>query len=86
LISVPVTPGALLFCAAAGLPAAIATRLMEAGNQATVWNRSLEKTKPLADAGAKIAPTPAAGLCSLEKSTSSVRHRESSDNPMLKAF
>jgi hypothetical protein len=28
----------------------------------------------------------AAGLCSLEKSTSSVRHRESSDNPMLKAF
>jgi hypothetical protein len=26
-----------------------------------------------------------AGLCSLEKS-SSVRHRESSDNPMLKAF
>ncbi|MGA8696740.1 MAG: NAD(P)-dependent oxidoreductase, partial [Xanthobacteraceae bacterium] len=39
--------------------AAIATRLMEAGNQATVWNRSLEKTKPLADAGAKIAATPA---------------------------
>ena len=39
--------------------AAIAARLMEAGNQATVWNRSLEKTKPLADAGAKIAATPA---------------------------
>jgi len=39
--------------------AAIATRLMEAGNQATAWNRSLEKTKPLADAGAKIAATPA---------------------------
>jgi 3-hydroxyisobutyrate dehydrogenase len=39
--------------------AAIATRLMEAGNEATVWNRSLEKTKPLADAGAKIAATPA---------------------------
>jgi len=39
--------------------AAIAARLMETGNQATVWNRSPEKTKPLADAGAKIAATPA---------------------------
>jgi len=39
--------------------AAIAARLMEVGNQMTVWNRSPEKTKPLADAGAKIAATPA---------------------------
>ena len=39
--------------------AAIAARLMEAGNQATVWNRSPKKTKPLAEAGAKIAATPA---------------------------
>jgi 3-hydroxyisobutyrate dehydrogenase len=39
--------------------AAIAARLMEVGNQVTVWNRSSEKTKPLADAGAKIAATPA---------------------------
>src|SRR5580704_2594317 len=39
--------------------AAIAARLMEVGNQVTVWNRSSEKTKPLGDAGAKIAATPA---------------------------
>jgi 3-hydroxyisobutyrate dehydrogenase len=39
--------------------AAIAARLMEVGNQMTVWNRSPEKTKPLADVGAKIAATPA---------------------------
>src|ERR1700730_4846640 len=39
--------------------AAIAARLMETDNQVTVWNRSPEKTKPLADAGAKIAATPA---------------------------
>src|ERR1700674_5476856 len=39
--------------------AAIAARLLEASNQVTVWNRSPEKTKPLADAGAKIAATPA---------------------------
>ena len=38
---------------------AIAARLMETGNQVTVWNRSLEKTKSLADAGAKVATTPA---------------------------
>ena len=40
--------------------AAIAARLMEAGHQVTVWNRSADKTKPLAAAGAKVAATPAA--------------------------
>src|SRR5665647_3584987 len=39
--------------------AAIAARLLEAGHQVTVWNRSAEKTKPLAAAGAKVAATPA---------------------------
>jgi 3-hydroxyisobutyrate dehydrogenase len=36
----------------------VAARLMEVGNQVTVWNRSPEKTKPLADAGAKVAGSP----------------------------
>jgi 3-hydroxyacyl-CoA dehydrogenase len=35
--------------------AAVAARLMEVGHQVTVWNRTPEKTKPLADAGAKVA-------------------------------
>lgn len=39
--------------------AAIAARLMEAGHEVTVWNRSPEKAKPLAHAGAKVAGTPA---------------------------
>jgi 3-hydroxyisobutyrate dehydrogenase len=39
---------------------ALAARLLEAGHQVTVWNRTAAKTKPLADAGAKIAATPAA--------------------------
>ena len=39
--------------------AAIAARLLEVGHQVTVWNRSAEKTKPLAAAGAKVAATPA---------------------------
>ena len=37
----------------------IAARLMEVGHQVTVWNRNPEKTKPLAEAGAKVAATPA---------------------------
>jgi len=39
--------------------AAVAERLMEVGHEVTVWNRTAEKTKSLADAGAKIASTPA---------------------------
>lgn len=38
---------------------AMAQRLMEVGHEVTVWNRSSGKTKPLADAGAKVAATPA---------------------------
>ena len=39
--------------------AAIAQRLMEVGHKVTVWNRSADKTKPVADAGASVAATPA---------------------------
>jgi 3-hydroxyisobutyrate dehydrogenase len=37
----------------------VALRLMEVGHQVTVWNRSADKTKPIAQAGAKVAATPA---------------------------
>jgi 3-hydroxyisobutyrate dehydrogenase len=39
--------------------ATIAQRLMEAGHKVSVWNRSVGKVKPLADAGATAAGTPA---------------------------
>jgi 3-hydroxyisobutyrate dehydrogenase len=39
---------------------AIAARLMEVGHQVTVWNRTAAKVKPLAEAGAKVADSPAA--------------------------
>ncbi|MGB7258506.1 MAG: NAD(P)-dependent oxidoreductase [Pseudolabrys sp.] len=39
--------------------AAIAARLIEAGHDVTVWNRTAAKAKPLADAGAKVASSPA---------------------------
>src|SRR5436190_24345452 len=37
----------------------ITLRLIEGGHKLTVWNRSANKTKPLADAGADVAKTPA---------------------------
>ncbi len=37
----------------------IGARLMEVGHKLTVWNRSADKTKPLVEAGASIARTPA---------------------------
>jgi len=40
--------------------AAIAQRLMGVGHEVVVWNRTVEKTKDLAAAGAKVAPSPAA--------------------------
>jgi len=39
--------------------AAIAARALEVGHQVAVWNRNAEKTKPLAQAGAAVAATPA---------------------------
>ena len=39
--------------------AAIAQRLIEVGHQVTVWNRSAGKLKPVTDAGAAVAATPA---------------------------
>src|SRR5437667_7998292 len=38
--------------------AAIGQRLMSLGHEITVWNRTAEKTRPLAAAGAKVAATP----------------------------
>ncbi len=39
--------------------AAIGLRLIEAGHEVTVWNRSADKTKPLIEAGATLAASPA---------------------------
>ncbi len=39
--------------------AAIAARLMQVGHRVSVWNRSADKARPLAEAGAKVAATPA---------------------------
>jgi 3-hydroxyisobutyrate dehydrogenase len=38
--------------------AAIAARLVEVGHEVSVWNRSSDKAKPLAEVGATVAKTP----------------------------
>ncbi len=46
--------------------AAMAARLIEVGHHVTVWNRSAAKAKPLLDAGARLAETPAALASTVE--------------------
>lgn len=38
--------------------AAMAARLIDVGHDVMVWNRSVEKTRPLAEAGARVAASP----------------------------
>jgi 3-hydroxyisobutyrate dehydrogenase-like beta-hydroxyacid dehydrogenase len=50
----------------------MATRLLEAGNDLTVWNRTSEKTRPVADRGASVASTPAEAAAGAEAAISMV--------------
>jgi 3-hydroxyisobutyrate dehydrogenase len=42
------------------------TRLVDAGHDLAVWNRSVARTAPLARAGARVAATPAAAVAGVE--------------------
>jgi 3-hydroxyisobutyrate dehydrogenase-like beta-hydroxyacid dehydrogenase len=44
----------------------MATRLLNAGHDVTVWNRTSQRTASLAAAGARVAPTPAAAVDDVE--------------------
>lgn len=46
-------------CGTGRMGSSIAQRLMSVGHEVAVWNRSLAKTKPLTDAGAKLFMSPA---------------------------
>ena len=46
-------------CGTGRMGSAIAQRLMAVGHEVGVWNRNPAKTKPLADAGAKLFASPA---------------------------
>jgi 3-hydroxyisobutyrate dehydrogenase len=56
--------------------AAIAARLIEVGHEVTVWNRSPDKIRPLADAGARVAATPAALAGAVEAVVTILTNRE----------
>jgi 3-hydroxyisobutyrate dehydrogenase len=57
----------------------IGARLMEVGHTLTVWNRSANKTKVLADAGASVAATPAALADEVEAVISILTNAEAID-------
>jgi 3-hydroxyisobutyrate dehydrogenase len=55
---------------------AIAARLMEVGHAVTVWNRSTDKVKPLAAAGAKAAASPAELVAQVEAIVTILTNRD----------
>jgi 3-hydroxyisobutyrate dehydrogenase len=55
---------------------AIAARLVEVGHELTVWNRTADKVRPLVDAGAKAAGTPAKLAARVEAVITILTNRE----------
>jgi 3-hydroxyisobutyrate dehydrogenase len=51
----------------------MAISLLEAGHDVTVWNRDVEKTRPLEGRGAKVGTTPRSAVASAEVAISMVR-------------
>ncbi|MFG1621839.1 NAD(P)-dependent oxidoreductase [Kribbella sp. NPDC049227] len=54
----------------------MATRLLEAGHDVTVWNRTAEKTKPLTDRGAAAASTPMEASAGVDAAITMVSNAE----------
>src|SRR5882757_9591898 len=50
----------LAFCGTGQMGTPMAARLLAAGHDLTVWNRTAEKAKPLLDLGANLADSPGA--------------------------
>jgi 3-hydroxyisobutyrate dehydrogenase len=55
---------------------AIAAHLIEVGHEVTVWNRTADKVRPLADAGAKVADTPSELAAQVEAVITILTNRE----------
>jgi 3-hydroxyisobutyrate dehydrogenase len=61
----------------------IAMSLLEAKHDVTVWNRDVEKTRPLKDRGAKVGATPRTAVASAEVAISMVRDDKVSETIWL---
>jgi len=53
-----------------------AARLLSAGYRVTVWNRTVEKTRPLASAGAAVAPSAPAAVAAASLVIAALEHAE----------
>jgi 3-hydroxyisobutyrate dehydrogenase-like beta-hydroxyacid dehydrogenase len=61
----------------------MATRLLEAGHDLTVWNRTSEKTRPLVDHGASVASTPAQAAAGVDAVITMVTNPEALEQVVL---
>jgi 3-hydroxyisobutyrate dehydrogenase-like beta-hydroxyacid dehydrogenase len=61
----------------------MATRLLEAGHDLTVWNRTTEKTRPLAERGASVASTPAQAAAGVEAVITMVSNQQALEQVVL---
>jgi 3-hydroxyisobutyrate dehydrogenase-like beta-hydroxyacid dehydrogenase len=61
----------------------MATRLLEAGHDLTVWNRTTEKTSPLAERGASVAATPAQAAAGVDAAITMVSNAEALEQVVL---
>jgi 3-hydroxyisobutyrate dehydrogenase-like beta-hydroxyacid dehydrogenase len=61
----------------------MASRLLEAGHDLTVWNRTTEKTRPLAEQGASVASTPAQAAAGVEAVITMVANQRALEQVVL---
>jgi 3-hydroxyisobutyrate dehydrogenase len=61
----------------------MANRLVNAGHDVTVWNRSAPRTAPLARAGAYVAASPAAAVAGVEFAITMLANPEALDNVLF---
>jgi 3-hydroxyisobutyrate dehydrogenase-like beta-hydroxyacid dehydrogenase len=64
-----------------GTPVAI--RLLGAGHDLTVWNRTIEKTRPLTEHGASVASTPARAVAGVDAVITMVTNAEALEQVVL---
>src|SRR2546430_17203148 len=63
----------------------MAVRLLEAGHDLTVWNRTAGKTGPLAERGASVASTPAQAAAGVDPVLTLGAHPEALEQVVLRA-
>ena len=76
----------IAFLGTGAMGSRMATKLMDAGHDLTIWNRSLERTQPLAGGGATIAQTPRKAVVEADVVFSMVRDDDASSAVWLDEY